>query len=123
MNLKKIDGKNKKSGRHPDRSEQWTFHYGRAASFADDQAFRELFGDLKEKYGLTCILHGMSAQWPAEEEKWGFWSRLINHYCGEYKESKVMSDLKAIIGEKDYLWLHPTESAHLKCAVLIQRNL
>ena len=70
--------------------------------FADDQAFRELFGDLKKKYGLTCILHGMSAQWPAEEEKWGFWSRLINHYCGEYKESKVMSDLKAIIGEKDY---------------------
>ena len=30
--------------------------------FADDQAFEDLFGDLKEKYGLTCILHGMSAQ-------------------------------------------------------------
>jgi hypothetical protein len=82
--------------------------------FADDQAFRELFGDLKKKYGLTCILHGMSAQWPAEEEKWGFWSRLINHYCGEYKESKVMSDLKAIIGEKDYFVVTSNGECHFE---------
>lgn len=39
--------------------------------FADDQAFRELFGDLKEKYGLTCILHGMSAQVACRRRKMG----------------------------------------------------
>ena len=82
--------------------------------FADDQAFEDLFGDLKEKYGLTCILHGMSAQWPAEEEKWGFWSRLIHHYCGEYKETKVMSDLKAIIGEKDYFVITSNGECHFE---------
>ena len=34
--------------------------------FADNQAFEELFGDLKRKYGLQCILHGMGARWPSE---------------------------------------------------------
>ena len=82
--------------------------------FADDQAFEDLFGDLKEKYGLTCILHGMSAQWPTEEEKWGFWSRLIHHYCGEYKETKVMSDLKAVIGEKDYFVITSNGECHFE---------
>ena len=52
--------------------------------FACNQAFEDLFGDLKRKYGLTCILHGMGAKWPSEEEKWGFWSRLVRHYCKEY---------------------------------------
>lgn len=40
--------------------------------FADNQAFDDLFGDLKKKYGLRCLLHGMGAQWPTEEERWGF---------------------------------------------------
>ena len=36
--------------------------------FADNQAFEELFGDLKRKYGLRCILQVMGARWPTEEE-------------------------------------------------------
>ena len=82
--------------------------------FADNQAFEDLFGDMKRKYGLTCILHGMSAIWPSEEEKWGFWSRLIHHYCGEYKETKVMSDLKAIVGEKDYFVITSNGECHFE---------
>lgn len=39
--------------------------------FADNQAFEELFGDLKRKYGLRCILQGMGARWPSEEESGG----------------------------------------------------
>lgn len=82
--------------------------------FADNQAFEDLFGDIKRKYGLTCILHGMSARWPSEEEKWGFWSRLIHHYCGEYKETKVMSDLKAIVGGKDYFVITSNGECHFE---------
>ena len=70
--------------------------------FADDQAFEALFGDLKRKYGLRCILQGMMARWPTEEEKWGFWSRLIHRYCGRYRPTPVMVDLRAIVGVKDY---------------------
>ena len=82
--------------------------------FADDQAFEELFGDLKRKYGLQCILHGMSAKWPSEEEKWGFWSRLIHHYCGNYEETQVMSDLKDIIGGKDYFVITSNGECHFE---------
>ena len=35
--------------------------------FADNQAFEELFGDLKQKYGMRCILQGMGARWNSEE--------------------------------------------------------
>ena len=70
--------------------------------FADNAAFEELFGDFKRKYGLRCILQGMMAQWPSEEEKWAFWARLIHHYCGQYRPTPVMQDLKGIVGDKDY---------------------
>ena len=35
--------------------------------FADNQAFEDLFGDFKRKYGIRCILQGMGARWPLEE--------------------------------------------------------
>lgn len=82
--------------------------------FADNEAFGNLFGDLKQKYGLQCILHGIGARWPSEEEKWGFWSRLIHHYCGEYKETPVMSDLKRIVGEKDYFIVTSNGECHFE---------
>ena len=82
--------------------------------FADNQAFEELFGDLKQRYGVSCILQGMGATWPSEEEKWGFWSRLVHHYCGEYRETRVMSDLKKIIGKKDYFVITSNGECHFE---------
>ena len=70
--------------------------------FADNAAFEELFGDFKHRYGLRCLLHGMAAQWPSEEEKWAFFARMLNHYCVEYKPTQVMADLKALVQDKDY---------------------
>lgn len=37
--------------------------------FADNKAFEDLFGDFKRNYGITCLLHGMTAHWPTESEK------------------------------------------------------
>jgi len=82
--------------------------------FADDLAFDEVFGDLKQKYGLRCILHGMGAHWPSEEEKWGFWSRLVYHYCIGYSATPVMQDLKAIIGGKDYFIITSNGECHFE---------
>ncbi|KIR01866.1 hypothetical protein P261_00680 [Lachnospiraceae bacterium TWA4] len=82
--------------------------------FANNQALEEVFGDLKRKYGLQNILQGMMGRWPSEEEKWGYWSRLIERYCTEYKETQVMSDLKAIIGEKDYFVVTSNGECHFE---------
>lgn len=80
--------------------------------FADNQAFEELFGDLRQKYGLECILQGMMAPWPSQAEKWTFWSRLIHHYCGQYRPTPVMEDLKAIVGRKDCFILTSNGEGH-----------
>lgn len=82
--------------------------------FADNAAFEELFGDFKRKYGLRCILQGMMAQWPSYEEKWGFWARLIHHYCGQYRPTPVMQDLKAIVGDKDYFVVTSNGECHFE---------
>lgn len=82
--------------------------------FADNPAFDDVFGDLKKKYGLRCILHGMSARWPSDEEKWGFWSRLVHHYCSGYAPTQVMQDLKSIIGDKDYFVVTSNGECHFE---------
>lgn len=82
--------------------------------FADNQAFEDLFGDLKRKYGLQCILQGMGGRWPSEEEKWGFWSRLIRHYCVAYQPTSVMKDLKAIVGDRDYFIVTSNGECHFE---------
>ena len=50
--------------------------------FADNQAFEEIFGDFKRTYGIRNILSGLFADWPSEEVKWAFLSRLIHQYGG-----------------------------------------
>lgn len=82
--------------------------------FADNAAFSELFGDFKRKYGLRNILQGMIGRWPSEEEKWAFWSRLIHHYCGEYRKTPVMADLKTIVGDKDYFIVTSNGECHFE---------
>ena len=82
--------------------------------FADNEAYEELFGDFKRKYGLRCILQGMMARWPSEEEKWAFWSRLVHHYCGRYRPTPVMEDLKAIVGDKDYFIVTSNGECHFE---------
>lgn len=91
--------------------------------FADNQALEEIFGDFRRKYGIRSILHGMSARWPSEEEKWAFWSRLIHHYCGEYKESQVMKDLKAIVGDKNYFVITSNGECHFEMCGFAPENI
>lgn len=91
--------------------------------FADNQAFEELFGDFKKKYGLTCLLQGMMARWPSEDEKWAFWARLIHHYCGQYSPTPVMRELKAIIGEKDYFVVTSNGECHFELCGFSQKKI
>ena len=45
--------------------------------FADDRWFQENFGDFRTKYGIHSVLQGAFFQFPSQEEKWAFWSRLV----------------------------------------------
>ena len=91
--------------------------------FADNAVFEELFGDLKRKYGLRCLLQGMGARWPSEEEKWGFWSRLIHHYCSGYTATPVMQDLRAIVGDKDYFVITSNGECHFEMSGFDEKKI
>lgn len=68
-------------------------------------------------------MHGMGAHWMSEQEKWAFWCRLIHHYCGEYKESQVMKDLKAIVGNKDYFIITSNGECHFEMSGFAPENI
>ncbi len=84
--------------------------------FANNQAFRQLFGDYQRKYGLGNLLSGMMGRWPSEEEMWGFWSRMVDHYSNKYEVSDAMKDLRAIVGEKDYFVVTSNGEQHFEKA-------
>ncbi|NCB92475.1 MAG: NAD-dependent protein deacetylase, SIR2 family [Clostridia bacterium] len=84
--------------------------------FADDQAFQTVFGDLKSKYGLRNILDGYFYRWRTMEEKWGFLSRLIEHYSGSYTPTPVMENLRKIVGEKPYFVVTSNGEGHFEQA-------
>ena len=56
----------------------------------------------------------MGARWPTEEEKWGFWSRLVHHYFGSYQETPVMKDLKTLVGDRDYFVVTTNGECHFE---------
>ena len=84
--------------------------------FASNQAFEDLFGDFKRKYGIRNILEGMFARFPSEEAKWTYFSRLANHYSGSYTGSKNTDALKKIIGDKPYFMVTSNGENHFELA-------
>lgn len=84
--------------------------------FADDAAFQETFGDLRQARGLRCILHGMGYPWETSEELWGFWARLAARYCLSYEPTPVMRDLLALVSGKDYFVLTSNGECHFEMA-------
>lgn len=70
--------------------------------FADDLWFRNIFGDFRDRYGNRNVLQGMFFQYPSEETKWAFFSRLISRKCYLEKPGSVMQNLYQLVGSKDY---------------------
>lgn len=70
--------------------------------FADDHWFQKDFGDFRSRYGIRNILQGLFFQYPTEESKWAFFSRLISRKCYLEQPGSVMEDLYRLVGSKDY---------------------
>ena len=51
---------------------------------------------------------------PKEQLKQPFWARLIHHYCGRYRPTPVMKDLKAIVGVRDYFIVTSNGEQHFE---------
>lgn len=70
--------------------------------FADDHWFQKDFGDFRSRYGIRNILQGLFFQYPTEESKWAFFSRLISRKCYLEQPGPVMENLYRLVGSKDY---------------------
>lgn len=68
--------------------------------FADDEWFRENFGDIRARYGVRSIIEAASYPFATDEEYWGFWSRLANLKSLTESVSPTMQALAAIVGDR-----------------------
>ena len=84
--------------------------------FAENEAFEQLFGDFKRAYGIRSILQGCFMEYPSEEIKWAFMSRLFQQYSANYSGSRNTEALKRIIGDKPYFMVTSNGENHFELA-------
>lgn len=79
--------------------------------FADDQWFREHFGDFRRRYGIRNILQGTFYQYPSPQIKWAFFARLMA--LVSFREpTPIMKNLYRLVKEKDYFLVSSNGEGH-----------
>lgn len=84
--------------------------------FDDGLSFENLLGDFKRKYGMRNILEGYFTHFETMEEYWGYISRLVSHYSGNYKGSENTQALFELIGNKPYFFVTSNGENHFELA-------
>lgn len=91
--------------------------------FDNGSSFENLFGDFKRKYGIRNIIEGYFTHFETIEEYWGYISRLVNHYSGNYKGSKNTQALHKLIGDKPYFFITSNGENHFELAGFSSENI
>lgn len=81
--------------------------------FADNDDFRRYFGDFREKYGIRCLIQGVFVPMPEPEHR-RYMEAVRRYMIEDYSGSSVMKDLKALIGEKDYMIVTSNADTHFQ---------
>lgn len=76
-------------------SEAAGFHYG-------GSRFDELFQDFQKMYGITDMYSGSFYNFKTEEERWAFWSRLIQCNVYDTKETPLYQKIFKLVKDKNY---------------------
>lgn len=84
--------------------------------FADNDWFRQNFGDFAARYGIRSILEGIFHPYPTLEEKWGFVSRLGRLVRLDAEPSEVMQHLRTLAEGKDVFVLTTNGDDHFGLA-------
>lgn len=70
--------------------------------FADNEWFKENFGDFRRKYGIRSVLQGMMCEFKSPEEEWAYYSRLANLVHYKKQPTEMMLNLYDLVKDKDY---------------------
>ena len=68
----------------------------------EDAAFPIEYQAVSKKYHVKTIADALDKNFDSWDEKWQFWSQLINEYSVEYEPSKAMKQLKELLNGKNY---------------------
>lgn len=68
----------------------------------DNLTFPIEYKNIREKYHVKTIADALDKDFDSWDEKWQFWSQLINEYSVEYEPSKAMKQLKELLDGKNY---------------------
>lgn len=82
--------------------------------FADNEMFKNQFGDYRERFGVRSVLEGASYPYPSEAERKAFYQRLRRHWVEEYVPSATMMSLKQMVSDKDYFIVTSNGDMHLE---------
>lgn len=91
--------------------------------FAENEAFVNLFADFRDKYNIHSILQGMFFDFPTEEERWAFWSRLIWHYTYEYEVTENMKAIQKLVEGKPHFIVTSNGEGHFEAAGFESQNI
>lgn len=69
--------------------------------FADNDDFKQYFGDFREKYGIDCLIQGVFA--PLSPDEHTRYMKTVHQYLiDDYHGSAVMKNLLKLVQDKDY---------------------
>lgn len=82
--------------------------------FADNEMFRQQFGDLRARCGIRSVLDGVFAKHMSAEDYHEYMSRLVRLWTEEYKPTEVMLNLHDIVSDKPHFILTSNCDEHLE---------
>lgn len=91
--------------------------------FSNDQAFDDLLGDFKQKYGIRNILEGYFTPFQTLEDYWTYISRIAYHYSGNYQGSDNTDALHKLIDHKPYFIVTSNGENHFELAGFDEKNI
>ncbi|WP_246001318.1 hypothetical protein [Companilactobacillus musae] len=81
--------------------------------FKDDKNFRKYFNEFKTLYGIGSLIQGVFAQLPESEHRI-FMRRVHQYLIDDYQPTETFSNLKKIIGKKDYFVVTSNADTHFQ---------
>ena len=82
--------------------------------FADNEMFRQQFGDFREKFGLRNVLDGIFSENMDLINRQEFLKRLVKLWIEDYEPSVTMSNLYSLVKDKPYFILTTNADEHLE---------
>ena len=84
--------------------------------FADNEMFRQQFGDFREKFGLRNVLDGIFSENMDSGSRQEFLKRLVKLWIEDYEPSETMKNLYSLVKYKPYFVLTTNADEHLEKA-------